>query len=313
MAQDRPLRRACTPPGPAANRSDHAPRPRRGGPGRPSLRRHPRPGARRRGRTARRQHPPLRRDDVGATGGDGAPGPGGPVRVRIRGSLGPSAPTTPPPRWSGPTGAAGATATSTTCRRPTPWPRWWRQGSRGWSCRSTTRLAPERRFPAPLDDDRPRSTAGWCTAGAGASRDRSRPRGARRPRPPAPTWRWPPRWPTPPPGRRRLALLLAYPVVDPSAARTRPSGTPTARLLWLDAEAIGGMFEALVGDVEHPPPGAVPLRSDPAGLPPTLITTAECARARCSAHRFAELARRAGVDVTVHDVEGCPRLPQHRG
>lgn len=101
------------------------------------------------------------------------------------------------------------------------------------------------------------------------------------------------------------ALLLAYPVTDPVGGpypQDRPDDCPP--LLWLDAEAITGLFEKLVDDVTRPPALAIPAAVDLTGLPPTLVATAELDALAPQARRWAGLARDAGVTVTSHEVEG---------
>lgn len=164
------------------------------------------------------------------------------------------------------------------------------------------RLAPRHRFPAPLDDVA--AVHGWAVAeGAAHGIDPHRvalggaSAGAHLAAAAAIAFRTA--------GQPPAALVLAYPVTDPVGGPYPDERHPDCPpLLWLDAEAVIGLFEALVDDVEHPPADAVPAGADLAGLPPTLITTAECDALTAQAERFAELVRTAGVDVTVHHVDG---------
>ncbi len=106
-------------------------------------------------------------------------------------------------------------------------------------------------------------------------------------------------------GPMPAALLLAYPVTDPVRGPYPEDRQPDCpALLWLDRDAVVGLFAGLVGDVTDPPRSAVPADLDLAGLPPTLLTTAECDALTPQVHHFAMRAAAAGVPVTVHDVEG---------
>ena len=162
------------------------------------------------------------------------------------------------------------------------------------------RLAPAHRFPAPVDDvlaahtwvrdgdhdlpvDRSRVALGGASAGAhlaACAALRLRDTG----HPPA-------------------ALVLAYPVTDPLHGpypeRRHPDCPP---VLWLDADAVAGLFAGLVG--AGTPDEAVPARALLTGLPPTLVTTAEADGLTLQAHDFVRRLRAAGTDVTVHDVGG---------
>ena len=165
------------------------------------------------------------------------------------------------------------------------------------------RLAPAHRFPAPRDDivavhhwatsqadahgiDPERIALGGASAGAHLALGAAlafRDAGTRLP----------------------AALVLAYPVTDPLGGpypdRCDPECPP---VLWLDADAVGGLFRALVGDDEEAPAAAVPARADLHGLPPVLVTTAECDALAPQGERFVALARAAGVDATVHRTTG---------
>ncbi len=165
------------------------------------------------------------------------------------------------------------------------------------------RLAPAHRFPAPLDDvvavhhwattagdahgiDPDRVALGGASAGAhlaAAAALAFRDAGTRLP----------------------AALVLAYPVTDPLGGPYPETCDPDCPpLLWLDAEAVGGLFDVLVGASGEVPDAAVPARNDLRGLPPMLVTTAECDALAPQGLRFARLARSAGVDATVHRAAG---------
>ncbi len=165
------------------------------------------------------------------------------------------------------------------------------------------RLAPAHRFPAPLDDivaahhwatsagdahgiDPQRIALGGASAGghlAIAAALAFRDAGTRLP----------------------AALVLAYPVTDPLGGPYPEQGDPECPpLLWLDADAVGGLFDALIGGRSEVPPAAVPARADLRGLPPLLVTIAECDALALQDERFADRARTAGVDVTVHRAAG---------
>lgn len=241
-------------------------------------------------------------DDVEVTDGE-IPGPGGPVRIRRYRStdLGPGEPA-PALVWAHGGG--------------------WRYGGldmpeadsvaqvaastlRGEVVSVDYRLAPAHPFPAALDDvvaayrwvrdgdhgwsvDRQRVALGGASAGAhvvaGATlafRDAGDP--------PA-------------------ALWLAYPVTDPLGGPYPDEPHPDCPpLLWLDADAVAGLFAAYVGDDvdrDRLPVAAVPARADLSGFPPTLVTTAEADALTPQAQAFAARARAAGVEVTEHHVDG---------
>ena len=243
----------------------------------------------------------MRRDDVDVADGE-VPGPGGPVRVRIyRSSHLPADEPAPTLVWAHGGGwqygsldmpEADSVAQIVAATLP------------GAVVSVDYRLAPEHRFPAPLDDvvaayrwvrdsehglpvDRSRVALGGASAGAhialGAAlafRDA---------------------------GQAPVALVLAYPVADPLGGPYPDDRHPDCPpLLWLDRDAMAGMFRTYVGErpVERLPPAAVPISADLAGLRSILITTAECDALAPQAHELARRVRAAGVDVTVHDVGG---------
>ncbi len=96
------------------------------------------------------------------------------------------------------------------------------------------------------------------------------------------------------------ALLLAYPATDPIdgpyPTGDRPEEVPET--LWLTQPLTALGFVVYAGDPV--PDEAVPHRCDLAGLPPTLVTTAEYDALSDQAIRFVELATAAGVEVTHH-------------
>ena len=164
------------------------------------------------------------------------------------------------------------------------------------------RLAPAHRFPAALDDvvaahrwvsgggldgvDTSRVAMGGASAGAHLSAGAALTCRSVEERP--------------------AALWLAYPVTDPLEGpypdHRHPDCPP---LLWLDRDSVAGLFRTFVGTPAGDlPPTAVPGRADLSGFPPTLVTTAECDALAAQAQAFADAARAAGVEVTVHDVGG---------
>ena len=244
----------------------------------------------------------MRRDDVAVTDGE-VPGPGGPVRIRTYRSTELDA-HEPAPALVWAHGGGGryggldmpeADSVAQVAAASLP----------GEVVSVDYRLAPDHPFPAALDDvvaayrwvrdgdhgravDRSRVALGGASAGAhvaaGATiafRDA---------------------------GQAPAALWLAYPVTDPVSGpypeQRHPDCPP---LLWLDGEAMAGMFATYVGegaDADLLPVTAVPGRADLAGFPPTLVATAEADALAPQGRAFAERARGAGVDVTVHDVGG---------
>jgi acetyl esterase/lipase len=96
------------------------------------------------------------------------------------------------------------------------------------------------------------------------------------------------------------ALLLAYPVTDPSGGPYEDRHPDCPPVLWLGHEGTAGLLRGYAGDGSVP----VPAHADLALLPPTLVTTAEVDSLRAQALRFVELARDAGADVVHHDVDG---------
>lgn len=243
--------------------------------------------------------PRMHRDDVSVADGT-VPGPAGPVPVRLYRSR-ELDPATPAPAlvWAhgggwqfGGLDMPEADSVAQVAAATLP----------GVVVSVDYRLAPAHRFPAPLDDvaavqawaaspagrgqgiDATRVVLGGASAGAHLAVAAAVAHTAAG---------------TPP-----AALLLAYPVVDPVGGpypEHRPPECPP--LLWLDAEAVTGLFAALVDDVDAPPAGAVPVRAELSGLPPTLVTAAEYDALAPQGRRFVEIARSAGVDVEVQEVD----------
>jgi acetyl esterase len=100
-----------------------------------------------------------------------------------------------------------------------------------------------------------------------------------------------------------VALVLAYPVVDPDGGPYEERHPDCPPVLWLGRGGTMGLFRGYLGDDrdEEPP---VPTAGALSLLPPTLVATAECDSLRAQALRFVDLARGAGVDVEHHDVGG---------
>jgi acetyl esterase len=104
-------------------------------------------------------------------------------------------------------------------------------------------------------------------------------------------------------GSPPAALVLAYPVVDPDGGPYEERHPDCPPVLWLGHEGTMGLFRGYLGDGHHEDP-PVPAVGALSHLPPTLVTTAECDSLRAQALRLVDLARRAGVDVAHHDVDG---------
>jgi epsilon-lactone hydrolase len=98
---------------------------------------------------------------------------------------------------------------------------------------------------------------------------------------------------------------------------------------WYDMEANGPTFESnaavdvaisrelvhtfapmFLGGQSPAEPLANPLYSDPAGLPPLLLTCGGDETLLDSVERFAALARRSGVEVALHVADGMPHVYQ---
>lgn len=104
-------------------------------------------------------------------------------------------------------------------------------------------------------------------------------------------------------GRTPAALLLAYPVTDPDGGPYEDRHPDCPPVLWLGHLGTTSLFAGYLPE-GHDGPHPVPTSEDLSVLPPTLVTTAEVDSLRSQALRFVELARRAGADVTHHDVAG---------
>lgn len=104
-------------------------------------------------------------------------------------------------------------------------------------------------------------------------------------------------------GATPAALWLAYPVTDPVGGPYEDRHPDCPPVLWLDRETTSSLFGAYVGaDPAQVGAPVVPGRADLAGLPPLLVTTAECDGLAAQARTFVGRAARAGVDVTHHRV-----------
>lgn len=108
-------------------------------------------------------------------------------------------------------------------------------------------------------------------------------------------------------GSSPAGLWLAYPVTDPVDGpwNERPPDCPP--VIWTDREAILGMFATYLGvptDEVWRDPAVVPAARRLAGLPPTLVTTAEVDGLRAQGEDLVRRARAAGVEATHHHVEG---------
>lgn len=98
------------------------------------------------------------------------------------------------------------------------------------------------------------------------------------------------------------AVFLAYPATDPVDGPypdERPDACPD--LIWFDGPKLGALFAKHTGTAP-PPSGAVPMRLDPAGSPPTLVTTVPLDSLRPQAETYIEHLAAAGVDVEHHEV-----------
>ncbi|WP_436794504.1 alpha/beta hydrolase [Actinospongicola halichondriae] len=97
------------------------------------------------------------------------------------------------------------------------------------------------------------------------------------------------------------ALFLAYPATDPVDGPF-PDDKPDAcpELLWFDGGKIASLFAKHAGAV--PPTGAIPTRLDPAGLPPTLVTSVPLDGLGPQAEAYVAHLEAAGVEVEHHEV-----------
>lgn len=104
---------------------------------------------------------------------------------------------------------------------------------------------------------------------------------------------------------RLAAVLLVYPAVDPLGGPYPDERHPDCPpVIWIDRDAIGAMFGMYLGtDPASAADSVVPARADLTGLPPLLVTTAECDGLTPQGERFVDLARAAGVDATHHHVD----------
>ncbi len=107
-------------------------------------------------------------------------------------------------------------------------------------------------------------------------------------------------------GPRLAAQLLIYPVADMSGQTEYPSRSENGQGYFLTSEAMqffGAMYLNAPKDALHP--HVSPLHSASlAGLPPTLILTAEYDPLRDEGHALAEKLHQAGVDTTCRPGPG---------
>src|SRR5437588_1034568 len=97
--------------------------------------------------------------------------------------------------------------------------------------------------------------------------------------------------------------LLVYPALD--RAMDTPSYDEFAEGYGLTRAEMAGCWEAYLAGADGGSPDASPLRApDLAGLPPTLVITAEFDPLRDEGERYAERLRRAGVPADVSRYEG---------
>ena len=73
-------------------------------------------------------------------------------------------------------------------------------------------------------------------------------------------------------------------------------------------EAIRSLGPAYLGEADPRSPAASPLFGSQAGLPPLLIQVGSAELLLSDSERLADLAARAGVDVTLHVGEGLPHV-----
>ena len=107
-------------------------------------------------------------------------------------------------------------------------------------------------------------------------------------------------------GPELAALLLIYPVADMSRQTEYPSRSENGQGYFLTSEAMqlfGAMYLNTPEDALHP--HVSPLHSAPlAGLPPTLVLTAEYDPLRDEGHALAEKLQDQGVDTTYRPGPG---------
>jgi acetyl esterase len=102
---------------------------------------------------------------------------------------------------------------------------------------------------------------------------------------------------------RLLMLLLVYPVTD--CDLTRPSYRQAVPEGFLEVKDMEWFWSLYAGDRDRSDPALSPLRGDLAGLPPTLVVTAEYDPLRDEGIEYARKAAAAGVAVTHWHIDDC--------
>nr|WP_232329579.1 MULTISPECIES: alpha/beta hydrolase [Nocardia] len=99
-----------------------------------------------------------------------------------------------------------------------------------------------------------------------------------------------------------VAQLLMYPMLDP--ARASASYRDNAQGYFVTDDHLRWYWEQYLGDADGTDPYAAPLLSDPAGLPPAHIATAEYDPLRDEGEAYGAHLAAAGIPVEVHRYEG---------
>ena len=100
---------------------------------------------------------------------------------------------------------------------------------------------------------------------------------------------------------RLQALVLVYPATDPVDGPYEDRPEDCLPEHWLDRRMTASLFAELLGPDPQTTDNLVPARGDLAALPPTLVTVAGIDGLRAQALEYVDLARKAGVDVELHD------------
>lgn len=105
-------------------------------------------------------------------------------------------------------------------------------------------------------------------------------------------------------------VALLSPILDASVASDTHHTLRASDPLFVAAgrEACSGCFRLYAGEASFSDPEVSPLAGDPAGLPPTLIHVGTREVLLGDSARFAEKARRAGVDVSLRVFDGMFHL-----